>query len=288
MLNVILDDTRDPARNLALDEALVRAAALRVRTSRVPAPRVPAPRGPASPPHIPAPRTAVRRGEDPLDAARGVAAHSAPPVLRVWQNSPSVVVGRFQNVARAVDLVACARDGIDVVRRATGGGAICFDSGTLAFSLVQRPGHRVALDALVISALEGLGMPGDALRDGRVVQAATLRTRDACLTHVAVQVRSALRVAGSRTAHRCTASGVRPAAGTRPALADLGAGMTVDAVRAAVLGAVMNEFGTARTRHPDAVERAVRDHLHAVRYGDLAWHLTGPRTAAARQFSGRS
>ncbi|QXJ24131.1 hypothetical protein AGRA3207_005392 [Actinomadura graeca] len=286
MLSVILDDTRDAARNLALDEALARAAALRARASRVPARRVPDPL--RSVPHVPGPRTAVRRGEDPPDAAEDRPARPQPPVLRVWQSSPSVVVGRFQDVARAVDLVACAGDGIDVVRRATGGGAVWFDSGTLAFSLVQRPGHRVSLDALVVAALEGLGVAGEALRDGRVVQGARLHTRGACLSHVAVQVRPAPRHAGGRAAHRCTASGGRAGGAARPALADLGPGMTVDAVRAAVLGAVMDEFGAVRTRRPDAVERAVRDHLHAVRYGDLAWHLTGPRAAAARQFSGRT
>ena len=276
MLSVILDDTRDPSRNLALDEALARAAALRTPTPRPPGPR------------IPGPRTAVRRSLEPPDAARDSPVRPALPVLRVWQNSPSVVVGRFQDVAHALDLVACTRDGIDIVRRATGGGAVCFDSGTLAFSLVQqRRGHHVALEALVVAALEGLGVPSDALGDGRVVQAARLWTKDASLDHVAVQVRPTARASGGRAVHRrCTTPGSRPAGGTRRTLADLGPGMTVDAVRAAVLGAVMDEFGAARTRHPDATERAVRDHLHAVRYGDLAWHLRGPRQAA-RQFSGR-
>ncbi|WP_370771100.1 lipoate--protein ligase family protein, partial [Actinomadura roseirufa] len=103
MLSVILDDTRDPARNLALDEALVRVAA----------------------PHRPGPGGRLREPR--------------APVLRVWQNAPSIVVGRFQDARADVDVAACARDGIAVVRRATGGGAVCFDSGTLAFTLVQLP-----------------------------------------------------------------------------------------------------------------------------------------------------
>lgn len=51
--------------------------------------------------------------------------------------------------------------------------------------------------------------------------------------------------------------------------------MTLDAVRAAVLSVVVDEYGAACTRRPDAVERAVRDHLHTVRYGERAWHLAG-------------
>ncbi|WP_242900592.1 lipoate--protein ligase family protein [Actinomadura terrae] len=250
MLSVILDDTRDPARNLALDEALARAAAYRSAVRH-------------------GPRTLVRRSPSGRPVAgRFVsgrsrpAAHSSfggPPVLRVWQCSPSVMVGRFQDVARAVDLAACARDGVEVVRRATGGGAVCFGPGTLAFTLVQRPGRRVPLEDLVCAAVEGLGVPGGPLRAGRVVQAARLLTRTACLAHVAVQVRP----------------GPPGDAGGRLTLADLGPAVTVDAVRAAVLGAVVGAFGVARTRRPDALESSVRDHLHAVRYGDLAWHLTG-------------
>ncbi|MBT2213048.1 MULTISPECIES: hypothetical protein [Actinomadura] len=260
MLSVILDDTRDPARNLALDEALARAAAYRSAVGH-------------------GPRTLVRRSPSGrpvagrFASARPRPAHSALggavaglPVLRVWQCSPSVMVGRFQDVARAADLAACARDGVEVVRRATGGGAVCFGPGTLAFTLVQRPGRRVPLEELVFAAVEGLGVPRGPLRAGRAVQAARLLTRTACLVHVAVQV-------GPGGA--CPAGDAAGDAAGRPTLADFGPAMTMDAVRAAVLGAVVDAFGAARTRRPDALESSVRDHLHAVRYGDLAWHLTG-------------
>lgn len=274
MLSVMLDDTRDPARNLALDEALVRAAAFPRRPAHDPARP---PLGPQSLLGCPAPR-AARPG--------------AFPVLRVWQCTPCVVVGRFQDVGTAVDLAACAHDGVEVVRRASGGEAVHLDAGTLAFTLVQRPeapgtgrcgadagrpagtrGRHRALDVLVATAIEGLGVPAAVLRDG-VVQVARLRTKSAHLVHVAVHVQTV------RPDGRYLAGGGGPA--RTPALTDLGAGMTPDAVRAAVLGTVVDEFGLARTRRPDAGERAVRDHLHAVRYGDLAWHLTGGRRAAGK------
>lgn len=269
MLNVIVDDTRDPTRNLALDEALGRVADRRP---------------------------------------------TASPVLRVWQNAPSVLVGRFQNVAAAVDLAACARDDVRIVRRATGGEAVHTDHGTLCFTLVHRqdpcqarghsaraggrpvprpragyarapyprPGARPDLDVLVATAVEEFGLPAAALRDGSVVQAARLRTRGASLTHVAVHVapRSPdgpgyITPAGASTARRT--------------LADLGVDVTLDAVRAAVLSVIVDEYGIACTRCPDADERALRDDLHARRYGDAGWHLNGTRAARGerREFTGR-
>ncbi len=54
-----------------------------------------------------------------LDA---VEASLAPPTLRLYRwDSPAVSVGRFQDVARGLDLDACRRLGVEVVRRPTGG-----------------------------------------------------------------------------------------------------------------------------------------------------------------------
>lgn len=242
MLSVVVDDTRDPAWNLALDEALA-------------------------------------RGGEPL------------PVLRIWQNAPSVVLGRFQDVTQAVDLTACARDGVRVVRRATGGGAVYTEAGTLNVTLVRstgrggssgpRSGARPDLDVLVATAVEGFGLPAAALRNG-IIQVARLRTRRVTLTHAAVHVTPL-----------CAYGPCYVAPGGAPArqrtLAEAGVEVTLDAVRAAILCAVVEEYGIACTRRPSATERALRDHLYGVRYGDVTWHLTGGLRSRqdSREFTGR-
>lgn len=75
--------------------------------------------------------------DGPVDAATNMARDravqlareegSAPPTLRLYRwTRPTVTLGRFQP-AEAVDLAFCAENGIDVVRRFTGGRAVLHD-----------------------------------------------------------------------------------------------------------------------------------------------------------------
>ncbi|MFC4910796.1 lipoate--protein ligase family protein [Actinomadura gamaensis] len=332
MLSMIVDDVREPAWNLALDEALARVPG--PRGGRRPAPRrrgrpgrpgsVP-PQRPGVPSHGAAPYGVPPYGVSPYGVPSGrTAAERSVPVLRVWQNAPSVVIGRFQNVEEVVDLAACARDGVRVVRRASGGGAVYTDSGTLLFSLVRRPRpgeRRISpdapdLDVLVRTALGRLGYPPDVLASGGlggkagaglsgkaggglggnaggIVQVAWLHARDAVLTHLAVHVTpiNAYGPVYLMPPDGGTARGRNPPPSEvsgRHTLADLGAPITLDTVRAAVLSEIMDVYGIARTRRPDPEEQALRDHLYSVRYGDVTWNLSGPAgpRRAAREFTG--
>ncbi len=87
---------------------------------------------------------------------------AAEPVetLRLWEPpSPMVVVGRSSCIAQEVHREQCARLGIPVLRRASGGAAVVLGPGCLVYALVlsleQRPAlrmveqaHRVVLDRL--------------------------------------------------------------------------------------------------------------------------------------------
>ncbi len=57
-----------------------------------------------------------------------------------WILSPTVVMGRNQLAAREVDLEFCRTEGIDVIRRKSGGGCIFADEGNIMFSLVTGEG----------------------------------------------------------------------------------------------------------------------------------------------------
>jgi lipoate-protein ligase A len=81
-----------------------------------------------------------------LDEAimESVAAGTSLPVLRFYGWQPKAVsVGYFQGLAEEVDLEACGRHGVDVVRRITGGGAV-FHQQELTYSIILGCGHPLA------------------------------------------------------------------------------------------------------------------------------------------------
>jgi lipoate-protein ligase A len=95
-------------------------------------------------------------------------AAGSPPVLRFfgWQ-PPAVSLGYFQGIEDEVDLRACARRGVDLVRRISGGGAV-FHQEEVTYSLILPAAHPLAQGSLedsyrrfcrgIILGLESLGL----------------------------------------------------------------------------------------------------------------------------------
>ena len=83
------------------------------------------------------PRSPVEQMEVDERWAREVAAGLRPPTLRVWEwSGPCVVVGRFQSIPDEVHEDVARAEGIAVVRRSTGGGAMFIEPGnTITYSL---------------------------------------------------------------------------------------------------------------------------------------------------------
>jgi lipoate---protein ligase len=78
------------------------------------------------------------------DVFRRIETGSADYLVRTWETTrPIVVVGRSTSVAEHVFLDACHEDGVRVMRRFTGGGAVVLGPGCLNYavgvSLVSRP-----------------------------------------------------------------------------------------------------------------------------------------------------
>jgi lipoate---protein ligase len=65
-----------------------------------------------------------------------------PDTIRFLRFPPTALIGRHQDLSREIDLDYCRRNGIGVVRRITGGGAIYLDEGQLGWELVF---HRASL-----------------------------------------------------------------------------------------------------------------------------------------------
>lgn len=56
--------------------------------------------------------------------------------VRFHRYSPSVLLGRSQDLPRAADVAYCRRAGIEIARRVTGGGAVFMSPGMLAWDVV--------------------------------------------------------------------------------------------------------------------------------------------------------
>jgi lipoate-protein ligase A len=96
-------------------------------------------------------------------------------ILYFYVNRNAVIIGRNQNPWKECDLAAMDRDGVQLVRRVTGGGAVFHDGGNLNFSFIAGA-ERYDQDrqfGLILSAVRSLGIPcefsgrNDLLADGR-------------------------------------------------------------------------------------------------------------------------
>jgi lipoate-protein ligase A len=134
-----------------------------------------------------------------LDEAllEAVSSGSSLPALRFYGwNPPAVSVGYFQGLEEEVDLDACRRRGIDVVRRISGGGAV-FHCAEITYSLIMPLGHSLAgpsilesyktLCAGVIAGLGRLGVEAlfapinDILAGGRKISGNAQTRRKGCI-----------------------------------------------------------------------------------------------------------
>jgi lipoate-protein ligase A len=129
-----------------------------------------------------------------------VARGESPPALRFYGwRPPAVSVGYFQGLEEELDLEACKRRGVDLIRRITGGGAV-FHQGELTYSIIMPLSHPLAGDSIrgsyrvlcagIIRGLERLGIAAefspinDILAGGRKVSGnAQTRRMNTLLQH---------------------------------------------------------------------------------------------------------
>lgn len=88
----------------------------------------------------------------------------------LWQNEPSIIIGRNQNTLEEINRRFVKERGIKVVRRISGGGAVYHDLGNLNFTFISRvePGRPINFSVFVnpiINVLKELGV--DATLVGR-------------------------------------------------------------------------------------------------------------------------
>lgn len=87
-------------------------------------------------------------------------------IFMLWQNEPTIVVGRFQNTLEEVNQAYTNAHNIHLIRRITGGGAVYHDLGNLCFTFIL---HGITPDMVdvprfaqpVINALSQFGIPAE-------------------------------------------------------------------------------------------------------------------------------
>jgi lipoate-protein ligase A len=237
----------------------------------------------------PGPRTAA------LDEAiaRSRSAGEVPDTLHFYRRRPpAVTLGYSLDAAAEVDIEYCARKGIDVVRRLSGGGAIYTDDRQLVYSLTTKGMLPTSVEAslkkvctAVADALSSLGTEAqfapvnDVLIGGRKVSgSAQLRKWGVVLQHGTVlvdadpeQMFCALRVPqDKRRKHSLDDPRLR----VTTLKAELGRLPPMDEVRTALKKAFERAFGvTILPGHITPGEEMMARQFMKDRYGNDDWNL---------------
>ncbi len=94
-------------------------------------------------------------------------------IILLWRSEPSVIIGKNQNAYTQVKVEAAKEQGVKIVRRLTGGGAVFHDPGNLNFTFISPKNGKLAegiseggLDFAhftkpIISALNALGLTAE-------------------------------------------------------------------------------------------------------------------------------
>lgn len=94
------------------------------------------------------------------------------PVFRLWRNEKAVIVGRYQNTYAEINRDFIRENGIPVIRRVSGGGAVFHDLGNILFTFADKRNPSEDTGVMfrnftrpIIDALKNLGV--DAYLEGR-------------------------------------------------------------------------------------------------------------------------
>ena len=82
------------------------------------------------------------------------------PCVMLWQNDPAVVIGKNQDARSEVDFDFASRNGIKIVRRLSGGGAVFHDKGNINYSFIIPDGAALQFAAFAGPIQEALAELG--------------------------------------------------------------------------------------------------------------------------------
>lgn len=89
------------------------------------------------------------------------------PVIYLWQNDKTIVVGRNQNTFKQINLAAVQQNHINLFRRFSGGGTVYQDLGNLCYTLISKtdetnkPDNYAAIAMPIVAFLNNLNIPAE-------------------------------------------------------------------------------------------------------------------------------
>lgn len=89
------------------------------------------------------------------------------PIIYLWQNDKTIVVGRNQNTFKQINLAAVQQNQINLFRRFSGGGTVYHDLGNLCYTLIaktdeiNRPDNYAAIAKPIVAFLNSLNIPAE-------------------------------------------------------------------------------------------------------------------------------
>lgn len=176
-------------------------------------------------------------------------------ILHIYVNTNCVVIGKHQNPWRECNLAAMDADGVKLVRRISGGGAVFHDLGNVNFSFIaHKKNYSVPrqLD-VIIRTVQALGIPAefsgrnDILVQGKKFSGnAFCEIREGCQHHGTLLVNADLSKLPkylSVSEKKIHAKGVTSVQSRVCNLADFAPGLNVDMVKQALCAAFAEEYG---------------------------------------------
>ena len=191
-------------------------------------------------------------------------------IFMLWQNAPTVVVGRNQNVYAEVNLDFVKSHNVLVSRRITGGGAVYHDLGNVNFTFITSEEKARSLDyeyftKPIIDALASLGLKcelsgrNDLLCEGKKISGNAQHTSGGRILHHGTllfdadvkDMSSALKADKEKLSHHAVKSHSSRVSNVKELLhTDISVGDFIDAIEKHVLenmGAEVLDFGGNET-----------------------------------------
>lgn len=86
-------------------------------------------------------------------------------IFMLWRNKPCILIGRYQNINMEVNLEFTEKNGLDVVRRLSGGGAIYCDTDNMQYTFITKQtsisNSFAKFAEPVVKALKSLGLEAE-------------------------------------------------------------------------------------------------------------------------------
>ena len=205
-------------------------------------------------------------------------------ILYFFINGGAVIIGKNQNPWKECDLQALERDGVELARRVSGGGAVFHDAGNLNYSFLAGENRYdpEAFQSVILSAVKTLGAPcefsgrNDLVSDGKKISGTAFATRRGRhMHHGTLLVDTDLdRLNGYLTPDpkKIRSKGIDSVRSRVRNLKEVIPDLTVERAEEAILSAFRDRFGDYAVFAPTAEEFSSMD-SYRTRHASWEWRM---------------